>query len=61
MFLGIEHGGFIVMAFALFALSISALIAWVVIDHRSLDRIEADLQARGLRRRSTASAGGDGP
>ncbi|MCC2111788.1 MAG: heme exporter protein CcmD [Hyphomicrobiales bacterium] len=59
MFPAIEHGGYIITAFVIFFLAITALIGWVVIDHRSLDRIEGDLKARGLKRRSAASPGAD--
>lgn len=47
-----EHWGFIVAAYGLAIVVIAALVIWVRADHRSLLRTLADLEARGLRRRS---------
>lgn len=46
------HWGFIVGAYAVAALVLAGLVAWVVIDHRIQTRTLRDLEARGLRRRS---------
>jgi heme exporter protein D len=52
------HWGFIVAAYAMAATVIAVLIAWVVLDYRGATRTLAELEARGLRRRSAAQ---DGP
>ena len=39
-------------AYAIAALVVVALIAWVVLDHRAQRRALADLEARGVTRRS---------
>ena len=46
------HWSFIVTCYVLAILVVAGLIAWVVADHRSQTRTLADLEARGLRRRS---------
>ena len=46
------HIGFIVAAYLLSALVLAALIGWVVMDGRAQQRRLADLEARGIRRRS---------
>jgi heme exporter protein D len=53
------HAFFIVSAYAAAALIIAAMIAWVVLDRRRQARMLADLEARGVTRRSerTARAG----
>ena len=51
------HAAFIVAAYAVATLVVAGLIAWVVFDHRAQARALADLDARGVRRRSeTAQA-----
>jgi heme exporter protein D len=51
------HAAFIVAAYLITAIVLAGLIAWVVIDHRAQARALADLDARGVRRRSeTAQA-----
>jgi heme exporter protein D len=52
------HWAFIVTAYALMILVVAGLIAWVVVDHRIQARTLADLETRGLRRRSRR--GGEG-
>ena len=46
------HAGFIVAAYAAAALIVGALVLWVVVDYRALERSIAELEARGARRRS---------
>jgi heme exporter protein D len=46
------HAGFIVAAYAAAAMIVSALVFWVVIDYRGLERSIAKLEARGAKRRS---------
>ncbi len=46
------HTGFIVAAYLATALVIVVLVGWVLIDGRALRRRLADLEARGIRRRS---------
>lgn len=47
-----SHVGFITAAYVLTALVIVGLIAWVLLDGRALRRRIAELEARGIRRRS---------
>jgi heme exporter protein D len=49
------HAGFIVAAYAVTALVLAGLIVWVVADQRAQARALADLEARGVRRRSDAA------
>jgi heme exporter protein D len=46
------HAAFIVAAYAITALVVLGLIVWAVVDHRAQLRALADLDARGVRRRS---------
>ncbi|HWP25349.1 MAG TPA: heme exporter protein CcmD [Xanthobacteraceae bacterium] len=46
------YAAFIVGAYAAAVLVVAALIGWVLIDHRTQRRILADLEARGVTRRS---------
>ncbi len=48
------HWGFIVASYAIFAAVVLGLIVWVVSDHRAQKKALADLDARGIRRRSDA-------
>ncbi|HET7681426.1 MAG TPA: heme exporter protein CcmD [Xanthobacteraceae bacterium] len=50
------HAAFIVAAYAAAAIVIGALIAWVLLDHRAQRRKLADLEARGVTRRSGRAA-----
>jgi len=50
--LAATHAGFIVSAYAVAVVVVAALVAWVVLDHRAQKRVLADLEARGLTRRS---------
>jgi len=50
------HAGFIVSAYGFAALIVSAMIIWIVVDHRRQTRSLADLEARGVTRRSERNA-----
>jgi heme exporter protein D len=50
------HASFIITAYAVAALVIVGLIAWVLADHRAQRRLLADLEARGVTRRSQRRA-----
>ncbi len=47
-----DHTGFIVAAYAVTAVVLVALVLWVALDARLQKRRLADLDARGIRRRS---------
>jgi heme exporter protein D len=46
------HAAFIVASYVMAALVVLGLIAWVLADFRAQRRVLADLEARGVRRRS---------
>ena len=46
------HGAFILAAYAAAAFVVIGLIAWVITDHAAQRRLLADLEARGVTRRS---------
>lgn len=46
------HAAFIWASYGAMALVIAALVVWLVVDGRRLERRLADLEARGVRRRS---------
>jgi heme exporter protein D len=46
------HAAFIVASYVMAALVVLGLIAWVLADFRAQQRLLADLEARGMRRRS---------
>jgi len=46
------HAAFIVASYVMAALVVLGLIAWVLADFRVQRRVLADLEARGMRRRS---------
>ena len=46
------HADFIIAAYAVAALVVATLIAWVALDHRAQKRRLASLEARGITRRS---------
>ncbi len=50
------HAFFIVSAYAAAALIVTAMITWVLIDYRRQARALAELEARGITRRSERSA-----
>jgi len=49
-----SHVGFIVAAYLVAAVVLAGLVGWIVVDGRVLRRRLADLEARGVRRRSLA-------
>ena len=49
---GSAHAGFIIAAYALAILVLAGMIAWIMLDGRAQRRRIADLEARGIRRRS---------
>ena len=51
------HAAFIVAAYAAAAIVLSGLIAWIVTDARRQERILAELEAKGIRRRSARKRG----
>jgi len=51
------YAAFIVGAYGAAALIVTAMVAWVVIDHRRQARALADLEARGVTRRSEQRSG----
>jgi heme exporter protein D len=46
------HAGFIIAAYAVAALTVVALVAWIGIDYRAQKRRLAKLEAQGVTRRS---------
>ena len=47
-----NHGGFIVAAYLVAVLVLAGLVGWIVLDGHALRRRLADLEARGIKRRS---------
>jgi heme exporter protein D len=52
------HGGFIAAAYLLAAVGLIGLSLWIVFDGRAQRRRLAELEAKGIRRRSVGSASG---
>jgi heme exporter protein D len=50
------YAGFILAAYGAALVVIAALVGWIVIDHRAQRRTLADLEARGITRRSSSSS-----
>jgi heme exporter protein D len=48
----VTHAGFIAAAYIVTALVLAGLVAWIAVDGRAQRRRLADLEARGVRRRS---------
>jgi heme exporter protein D len=48
----VNHFGFIVAAYAAAVIVVGALVAWVMLDYRAQRRQLADLDKRGISRRS---------
>ena len=46
------YAGFIIASYGVALAVVAALIVWVVADHRAQRRVLADLEARGITRRS---------
>lgn len=53
------HAGFVWASYAVAAIVLAALIAWLIADGRRQQRVLAELETRGVRRRSER-AGRDG-
>ena len=51
------HAQFIWASYALVAAALAMLIAWLIIDGRRQQRLIDELEARGVRRRSSTSRG----
>jgi heme exporter protein D len=49
------HASFIIACYAMTVVVVFALIAWVLADYRAQQRVLADLDARGVTRRSKDS------
>ena len=50
------HAAFIIAAYVMAALVIIGLIAWVIADYDAQRRLLADLESRGVTRRSKSEA-----
>ena len=50
------HTGFILAAYLAAAVVLAGLAGWILLDGRSLRRKLAELEARGIRRRSAKAA-----
>ena len=50
------HAAFIIAAYAVAVLVVGGMIIWVMVDHRKQTRTLADLEARGVTRRSAKAA-----
>lgn len=53
------HAAFILSAYAVTVLTLAGLALWVTLDHRRQKRLLADLEARGMTRRSSRAAAGE--
>ncbi len=53
------HGGFIIAAYAVTILVLAGILLWIVLDGRAQKRRLAELEARGIRRRSAATVRSD--
>ena len=56
-----NHGGFILAAYGIAALVIVALFVIIIVDGRAQRRQLAELEARGVRRRSRGTSSSEGP
>ncbi|MCY6383378.1 heme exporter protein CcmD [Hoeflea prorocentri] len=52
-----SHLAFVMLSYGITALTVAALIVWVLLDQRGRQAELAELEARGVRRRSAAPAG----
>jgi heme exporter protein D len=50
----VSEAGFVAAAYAVTAVALAALIAWIFADGRAQRRRLAELEARGIRRRSAS-------
>lgn len=57
-FLG-NHPGFILVSYGLTVVVMALLFAWIVVDGRAQRRQLAELEARGIKRRSGRTSSGD--
>jgi heme exporter protein D len=48
-----QHANFIVIAYAVAAVILLSLVAWIAFDYRAQRRALAELESRGVIRRST--------
>ena len=55
-----SHAGFIFGSYLVAALVVLGLIGWVALDRRRQHRRLADLESRGIRRRSAETHGAEG-
>lgn len=55
-----EHAGFIWMAYGVSALVLAGLIGWIRIDARNQMQLLAELEDKGIRRRSAPARGSQG-
>jgi heme exporter protein D len=49
------HGGFILAAYAVTVVILAGMFLWIILDGRAQKRRLAELEARGIRRRSAAA------
>lgn len=49
------HAAFIIASYVIVALVMAGLMAWLILDGRRQQRTLADLEARGIRRRSQSA------
>lgn len=54
-----NHAGFILAAYGITVLVIAVLFLWIVVDGRSQRRQVAELEVRGVRRRSARVPSGE--
>ena len=52
------HAAFIIASYAIVAIVMLGLVAWLIVDGRRQQRILDDLEARGVRRRSRGAEAG---
>ena len=52
------HAAFIIASYAIVAIVMLGLVAWLIVDGRRQQRILDDLEARGVRRRSRGAETG---
>ena len=50
------HGAFIIAAYVMAAIVVFGLVAWVMADYDAQRRVLADLEERGVTRRSKSEA-----
>ena len=51
-----DHAGFIIAAYLVTAVVVGVMIVWIILDGRLQRRRLAELEARGIRRRSERGA-----